>query len=330
MQTYPLITYPNEFSRKRISVNNTEEMLKLIKLNNFRTKCFARVYKKVPVTLIDKLFIDFDEGAHEKDETYKPNNNNPLCYEETISIHERLIVDNIAHRIHFSGRGFHCFVYTKPYTHEDKNYIGLVLRACREHLAHDLHYCDRTGIAVAVMFRIPNTWNTNSGRFCIPLNKQMLYSGYNNIKELAKQPQATFTVFGEELFDVESIEVIYTEPDRIHIDIQEETIDSKLLLPCAIHIMNMVHPSHAQKVIFLGELIKIYTLGQDCDKEILIRNIENFVWKNCKWVDLNDTTITKNNIRCATNTMRFGYSCSSKKNSNVCIEGCKFDNIEGI
>jgi len=325
MQTYPLITYPNEFSRKRIPVNNTEEMVKLIKLNNFRTKCFARVYKKQDITEVDKIFIDMDEGTHEKDETYLQSEV-PLCYDETIILHERLISDNLAHRIHFSGRGFQFFVYTKSYIHEDNNYIGQRLRACREYLAYDLHYCERTGIDVSRLFRIPNTWNREGRKFCIPLNKQVLYGGYNNIKELAKQPQTTYTVFGKELFDIETIEVVYNEVERVHIDIQEDTLDSKFLLPCAVYVMNMKHPNHSQKVVLLGELIKFYTLGQDCDKEILIKNIENFVWRNCKWADLNNTIITRNNIKCAVK-MRYGYGCKRKQEIGVCVEGCKYDDI---
>lgn len=327
MQTYPLITYPNEFSRKRILVNNTKEMVKLIELNNFRTKCFARVYAKKDPIEVDKLFIDMDEGAHEKDETYGKYPV-PLCYDETIILHERLMIDNLAHRIHFSGRGFSFFVFTKRYSHIDNDYIGQKLRASRKQLAYELHYCERTGIDTARLFRILNTWNREGGRFCIPLNKLMLYSGYENIKELAKEPQMTYTVFGKELFDINSVEVVYTEIERVYIDIQEETIDSKFLLPCAIYIMNMVHPNHNQKVILLGEIIKYHTLGQDCDKEILIKNIENFVWKNCKWADLNNTVTTRNNIRCAVNKMQYGYACEKKKGAGVCVQGCKYDEIK--
>lgn len=303
---------------KRAVIHNKSELDRAILLNNFRTDCFATVYPSrriIKDTTIDKLFYDFDTGTH------KDIQDNPECYTNIIEIHERL--DSV-HRIHFSGRGFHCFVYTIPYSEGNDEHKTHVLRSCHRYFSSFGVKPDRQVKDLARMFRIPNTFNISGQRYCIPLDEKMLYSGYDNIRELAKSPQSSFAVFGTELFDIGSVDISEPTYNRVKAEVADN-ID--VLIPCAQYVMNMIHPDHYQKVAFVAEVKKMFTLGFICDREELIDKIVNFIWSNCKWSDLNDTTITRTNVECVVDTIGFGYSCMSKKDLGICVEGCKLDHI---
>ena len=349
------MTYPTEFSKmRRILINNSSELRRVIELNNFRADCFATVYqsrREVKDTIIDKLFYDFDTDTHGTIQ------DNPECYNNIIQAHEILTKNNIVHRVHFSGRGFHCFVYTKPYSNkninidENSEYIMYLIEhynnkelaisaycdevkkrmlvTCHNHFnSRGIDLDEKVGKDLARMFRIPNTWNIDGQRYCIPLDEKMLYSGYDNIRELAKSPQKTFTIFGSELFDITSVDFVEPTYEKVKINITDiDNINGRFLLPCAQHVMNTEHPGHYQKVAFIAELKKVYTLGQDCDRQELITKIENFVWSNCKWIDLNSTVITRQQIEAVVDKIDYGYSCKSKKDLGICVENCLIDNI---
>lgn len=332
---YSIIPYPTEFSKmKRVLVNTPEELNRLIHLNNFRTDCFATVYQSKKViedTIIDRLFYDYDTGTH------TTSSDNPKCYTNIIRAHEIFMNDDIVHRIYFSGRGYHSIIYTTLFSNKDitlneyQTYDGVkktLLYNCHRYFtSKDIGIDKQVGKDASRMIRIPNTWNLNGKRFCIPLNEDMLYSGHEHIQELAKTQQNTFTLFGSEPFDLSKIEIVEVEQKKIHVDIDDNIIGLEFLLPCAKYVVNMVHPGHYQKLALVYELIKHYTIGQKCDRGILINNIEKFIWKYCKWVDLNSTALTRNNIECAVDTINFGYSCKSKRDLGICVEGCKFDKI---
>lgn len=327
---YPFIKFPTEFSKmKRIIVNTQSELDRLIQLNNFRTDCFVSLYqsrKAVPNTIIDKLFYDFDAGTHEKG-IVLDDLDNPECYDDIIKFHEMLMEDDIIHRIHFSGRGFQCFIYVEKIVNGTDEYKSNILRCCHKYFKSIYNIDIKVGKDLARMVRMPNTWNIEGNKWCISLNRYMLYKGYKYIRELAKKSHCGQHVFGCKLFNTDIVPQIEQVHERVQLDIKEETANTAHLLPCAQYIINQVHPSHDQKLALLGELIKHYTLGQECDKPTLIRSIENFIWKNCKWADLYSTEITRSNISCAVDTINYGYSCKSKKEMGVCVDGCNLDNI---
>lgn len=300
-------------------------MQRIVRLNNFRTDCFATVYQSRRVisdTIIDKLFYDFDNGTHKNVEE------EPKCYEDIIKMHEVLLENNYAHRIHFSGRGFHCFVYTVPFVDGSDFEKSNLLVACHNHFTNmGIELDKQVGKDLARMFRLPNTWNLNGQRYCIPLDEEMLYSGYKNIQDLAKNPHNSYTVFGSDLFDIESVGHVNTITERVKVNIQEN-VETKFLLPCAQCVINMEHPGHFQKVALVYELKKVFSLGQDCNEEELIIKIDNFIWNNCKWIDLNNETITKKHIRYTVRTPGVGYSCKSKKELGICVDNCVFDKIK--
>jgi len=308
-----LITYPTEFGKKRIVCYNKQQLNKLINQYNGQTACFATVYTSLevyPLPVINKAFFDFDKE-------------DKLQCEKTL--HNRLLDDDIIHYMQMSGKGFHLFAFTKSYDEGDSTHRKSKLKSFQKKYAGDLTYDKKIFGDIARLFRIPNTWNCSAGRYCIPITEEILDWKLEDIYEYAKEPRYEFKTYGTKLADLHDIEII-EEEERPQIDITFEDINDDFIqtvLPCTRYIMNTIHPTHDQKVAMVADLKFRLTLGQKCDIDKVGKNIEDIIWKYCKWSDLNSIIETRRQIKSVLNGIDFGYGCFTKKNDfNMCVKGC--------
>ena len=159
---------------------------------------------------------------------------------------------NIKHKINFSGRKFHLYIGLK--NHEQCQHVKDALYNMQ------VEFCNQVGFTfgkedhsskinpdidsklmgnLAGLTRIDNTFNPSGQRFCISLNSEMLYSGFENIVELAKHQHFLKDVwFGQELIDLTQFDKErfskFSQIESINIpmiDVDEDFGEEKLY-PC--------------------------------------------------------------------------------------------------
>lgn len=203
-------------------IKNWEEAKALINRTNGKTNVFTSVYSfaktaerkrddfsytlcDYETAIVDKLFFDF--AAFDS-------------YSAMMRMHIWLISQNILHRINFSGRKFHLFVFVK--NSENLQYKADAVYNAQKWI------CDTTGLTygqedhsrqdnpdidsklmgnLAGVTRYPNTWNIHGKKFCICLNQEALNKGYEYIAQIAEQQQYFKDVwFGKNRLDMKEFD----------------------------------------------------------------------------------------------------------------------------
>ena len=134
--------------------------------------------------IIDKIFIDVDS----KEELKKIQN----IIEKT----------NWKKTMLFSGRGFHLYIFIEPINGIEGWLKKLAIQQwVKSNLVEKFDLSvDRVVIGdLARITRITNTFNFKGGRYCIPLDKKLIFSSYENIQEMAKRQTVNWEFFGDEL-----------------------------------------------------------------------------------------------------------------------------------
>lgn len=218
---------------KRVLITDTKkDIVTFINNNNGFVNLYITVYKfekmrgrKIDYSTaqIDKIFFDFDS---------------PNCYQHMMKLHNYLVLNDIKHKVNFSGRGFHIFIYTKGNPINKKVAIYNA----------QMHFITKLGLKaergdkgdvdeqilgdIARIYRIPNTYNVKRGRFCIPLNKIQLDSGFNRILQLAKNQNFVDekeTIFGRNEVDLHQFdgkEDITVEGLKMHFDFSIKDLEN--------------------------------------------------------------------------------------------------------
>jgi hypothetical protein len=152
------------------------------------------------------LAFDFDESN---------------AYSEMIRMHNMLMHQNIIHRIHLSGRGFHVFVWIKNNLKYPKvamaNYWDYVsdyskkkyknpFKPSKTYNSPRLTVCRSTRGDLGRIIRYPNTFNFGANCFCIVIDDYILnnYTSLLQIQNFAKKPYSPVgnPYFGENELDI--------------------------------------------------------------------------------------------------------------------------------
>lgn len=183
----------------RYLVESMEQFLNFINSNIDKTDLFTTVYGGFKINnktldfnsaFIDKVFLDLDSEK---------------SWEETKTLHEHLMKEDLLHKIHFSGRGLHTFVICQ--IDELKNKKDAIY-SYQDYITKKLNLTpDRQCFGdIARICRIPNTFNFKRKRFCIPLTEGDLKLSYDEVKEKAKRQQFKAQVFGSKLLDLKKFD----------------------------------------------------------------------------------------------------------------------------
>jgi len=228
--------FPREVGPPRKVVSNMKDMLRFINLYNGRKKAvYTSIYSfeniaetwKVDyeTAIIDKLFFDFDDKSCDS-------------YKECSSLHNHLTKENIKHSIVMSGRGYHLYVHTEPYSVVNKKsciYNGQMYFISKLSLICDPQVLGNP----AQMARVPNTYNIKGSRFCIPLTNNQFCIGDEGIKELAKEQNFVKDIFiGEKLFDLKPLD--YKSEKEIDTSIFETDNDAGCEIDYFNHAPNCI------------------------------------------------------------------------------------------
>lgn len=136
---------------------------------------------------IDKVFFDFDSDDSLSD---------------VWKFHEFCSRKNILHRCHFSGRGYHGFIFVNTGIKNKQQAIGNFQRWLMKKL--NLKLDVKIIGDISRIFRIPNTYNFNARRFCVGLPSEILDSKKPSeyIMRYATKQQFDNAWIGSKLLDI--------------------------------------------------------------------------------------------------------------------------------
>lgn len=140
-------------------------------------------------------------------------------FDEMIKLHKWLSERSVLHRIHFSGRGFHIFIFTKSnvrypkvaisnfwdYLRGDKcgNYINPFKRT-KKYRSPAIKMDRATRGDLGRIIRFPNSYNFKSKCFCIILDDHLI-EGARNINDLVELAQRPYKPEGNIYFGTKKV-----------------------------------------------------------------------------------------------------------------------------
>ena len=303
--------FPREFTKKRVIVNSKPELYSLLNTYNCVLK---KIYISVYNVQRDINIVAFDFDNKEAINNIK-------------KLHFYLMSQNIKHLMTFSTRGFWCYVFTKSYDkllnkkEAIKNsqlfllkWSGIEKRELDEHVIGNIEQ----------MTRMPNSYDVERKRYCIPITEEDLKLGYQHIIKKSQTPQLKFTYYCKELFDI-------------------SLFDKQVIEETPIEILNYQSKMIIEKDSFLKQLPL-------CVASILIK--KDAGWKERFHVilyfkergfSINETDdvlkqfFSKEKYRhCIKEERQLQYiyardflmsSCDKLRDENLCIDGCKSKNL---
>jgi len=205
------ITFPREVGNPRRSVCiNKEQFFNFINANNGSSNLYTTVYNFTefrqpylyPIydsAIIDRLYFDCDQKIREGGKWV-----DLPAYENMLKIHEWCKKQDILHFPRCTGTGYDVIIATDPNSFI-KNKKECVANAQRWLLKELSIKTDPqcTG-DIARIYRVDNTFNVKptTQRFCIPLDKNIIYLGEKKIFEIAKKQRVTSNLYGTKFWDI--------------------------------------------------------------------------------------------------------------------------------
>ena len=229
---YPESLFPRQFCKhERLPVKNFEELIKFLNMYNGICNCGATLYNYPSENLIiDKIGFDFDKDK--KDPT------DEKCLEDIKKLHYDLKANDYEHTLVFSGRGFHCYLFT---TAEKLMHPKNALKTAHNMFEKKLELTIDETIKgnIAQYFRTPGTLNLKSQRFAIFISEEDLEKGYKYIFERAKNQQSEMKIYGTKKFDLKIYDVapIQVSVGDFKMTEYSETLDDEVLKdapPCIV------------------------------------------------------------------------------------------------
>ena len=177
--------FPREVGAPRKLVNNMKEFLDYVNVHNGKKKAvYTTIYMfkdihsdgykpEYDTAEVDKIFFDFD---------YKDCDS----YQAAKTLHDYCKTKDLKHSIVMSGRGYHCYIYTKIQSLQFKKDA---IKGGQMYFINKLGVvCDKQVIGdVCRLTRVPNTYNIKAGRFCIPLTEKQFNLGDEMIRTNAER-----------------------------------------------------------------------------------------------------------------------------------------------
>ena len=188
-----------EVGLPRQVVHSEAEILKFIDKNIGYSNTYYTVYEfkelgdrlcKYSSAIVDRIFIDIDEGSPEE------------AYVQMVKLHELLMKDDIVHIINFSGGGFHVFISIEELKDNKKEYLRIY---CNRLKAQGIKFDPQVVGDVARLCRFPNSYNYKRKRWCISVNSNMIYN-FNEIMRLSTDGQQNiYEIFGKNILNLKKI-----------------------------------------------------------------------------------------------------------------------------
>lgn len=201
-------------------------------------------FPSADTAIIKKFFFDFDYDSE----------NPTKCLEDIQTLHEWLNKKKYGHSIFFSGRGFHCFVKAM-FSKTPKN-AQVAIRKCFYSLMDSLDIRSDSTYDIMRVARLPNTLNTKSKRFCIPLKENEIYWNYDEIANLARAPRNIQNYINGGYLDLTKYDCFEFSEDEINkldgIEIDEEMdVNLSEFPPCVRNLFNKKILNYRERFIII-------------------------------------------------------------------------------
>jgi len=313
---------------KRKIVRTKNEYVNFIKLQNNRTNLYTTVYdfgefaefaKIDSSVVLNRIFLDFD--AH--------GDNLIHALTDLKIVLDYVYERNIEHTCFFSGRGFHLFLEGEQI--DNIRPIQFFFRQIKEHLEsnilHKSTLDERVGQSTRLR-RIPNTVNMNSLKYCIPIFKEDIEKGLDEILILADKPRNTIyrTTGNVKIVwpEVPSIEAVEGEVVAV---IEQGRLP---LLPClrsAIMVENPSHIARAYLVSWYRDVLTARTtlISNEKKNEVLekiVEEIKHIAENNEEvWLDWSESETRKHARYTVFNNYKTPF-CEKLISEGYCIGKC--------
>lgn len=205
------LKYPREVCNpRRHVVVNEQQMLEFINANIASSDLFTNVYNftefkqpfmypKYESAVIDRIYIDCDQKVKENGEWVMLP-----AYENMLKIHEWCVERDIIHFPRLTGSGYDVIILTD---------VGKQIKNKKACIADaQLWLCNELGIKsdpqvigdISRIHRIDNTFNhkPHARRFCIPLDRDIIYMGEKEIFNIAKKQRFESNWYGNKYWDI--------------------------------------------------------------------------------------------------------------------------------
>ena len=232
--------------------------------------------------------------------------------------------------IYFSGaKGFHILIDHKvlglePSRNINKQYKKLALY----YKASTFTKCIDTGIYDnRRLFRVPNTINTKTGLYKVPIKySKLINMTYEELIEYAKAPKKIIKnpvkynpKANEAYYDLVN-KIEERERKAINTAVAREYVKEKKLLPCVEYLLLNGAPVGQRNNSLVALASALFQIGESL--ESVMETLEE--WNNTK----NDEPIGINELRATINSAynnsrnNMYYGCGTFKDLGICVKGC--------
>lgn len=312
--------FPIEIGPPRKIIYNLNEYLNFINTHNGRKKAiyrsiyaFKEILNNKPIynsAIIKCLFFDFDDKTCN-------------AWQECNSLHQHLVKENLKHCMIMSGRGYHLYIFTNPYT---ANHPKEAIRSAQMKFVDllKLHVdCQVIGNP-AQLARVPNTFNLKGHRFCIPLTQEQFEKGDEYIKQLAKNQNFIKDIFiGDKFLELEQFDKQSSEFDDgtfVYNDIKLEDvfIDISQTPLCIANLLSLKNVGWRGRYILITYFRDKGYLKQET-REILKQHLSPEKYKHC--------VLEENQLDYLYSRLDLDFpSCIKIKQDGFCCGKCKWYN----
>lgn len=296
-----------------------------------------RVDLQTPI--IRHFVLDFDpKNFREKDRgSVEPQ----TALDQTKSLHEYLVLNDIEHGVWYSGGGFHIWVaLDRAYIPSSGSHVSAIKEAGMTVINDWIHQLDLFCSDPAVPFdtsgliRIPNSYNAKRGYWSIPLtSEEVINYDIMDIMELALQPRSGKYTYGKKGVSLKvkkpnERDAIFKRSAPI-IDLPTISMDGITILPCLNTAAcqqggNPSHDARVQLVKYLAKRLRNFFPLESITKEqrqAHTEQIVNFI-KKLEWADFNEG-VTRYQVSTIT-SKDYPQTCSMLWKKGMCLGKCKY------
>lgn len=312
-----LIIPPQSRPTFTTSEEDIQKASEIVNLYNGKKDIYRSIYNyskeaKGHNALIDKVYIDFDPDAEGK---------GALANARKLSHYLRKT--KIRHAVYFSGRGTHVYIYIHPiYAYELDN-ASMAIKNYVKELTEKLDLNPDWKVVgdLRRVSRLPNTLNTKTGLYCIPLCKSEIDFPREAIELLAKKQRNTNPLVDGDLVDIQQYDF-----DDPRFEMQVEAIDGIALGEDVVGVP-----------ICVEEILKRSEIGYQ-ERYMVITALRDLAYSKPDIEKILEEHLTPEKfIHCIEEEGQLDYlferqdlffpNCNTIKSNGFCVEGCKGSDV---
>ncbi len=229
------LKFPREMGNpKRKVARNMTQLLDFINANNGVSNLYLSVYNFLefrkpwmhPIyesAIIDRIYFDFDQKIKENGEWVSQP-----AYENMLKLHEWCMKHDYIHFPRFTGSGYDTIVLTNSNTFIKNKQVCVWDAVLWLSKKLNFQVDPQVKDVLPRIYRIENSFNIKetARRFCIPLNKDIIYLGEEKIREIAMKQRFTNNSYGTKFWNIVDFDAEFSQFDDF-LPMMDFNIDEK-------------------------------------------------------------------------------------------------------